>query len=71
MKPTKENTALLKKKIRILCRIAADLRENGQVDCPMLPWSPETGTDTSKCINDCPRCFNEYANDLLGVRLKW
>lgn len=71
MKPTKENTALLKKKIRILCEIAANLRTDGQVACPMLPWDKETGTDISKCINDCPRCFSEYANELLGAKLKW
>ena len=71
MKPAKENLALLKRKIRILCEIAAELRSDGQVDCPMLQWKPETGTDVGKCINDCPRCFSEYANDRLGVKVKW
>jgi hypothetical protein len=71
MKPAKENAALLKRKIRILCEIAADLRADGQVDCPMLPWNPETGTDVGKCINDCPRCFSEYANSILGVNARW
>ena len=71
MKPSKESVAILKKKIRILCEIAAELRADGQVDCPMLQWNPETGTDVGQCIHDCPRCFSEYANDRLGVKVKW
>ena len=71
MKPAKENLALLKRKIRILCEIAAELRADGQVDCPMLQWNLETGTDVGQCIHDCPRCFSEYANDRLGVKVKW
>jgi hypothetical protein len=71
MKPSKESVATLKKKIRILCEIAAELRADGQVDCPMLQWNPETGTDIGQCIHDCPRCFSEYANDKLGVKVKW
>lgn len=71
MKPSKESVAILKKKIRILCEIAAELRADGQVDCPMLSWSPDGGTDTGHCIHDCPRCFSEYANDRLGIKVKW
>lgn len=71
MKPSKESVAILKKKIRILCEIAAELRADGQVDCPMLQWNPEAGTDVGQCIHDCPRCFSEYANGLLGVKVKW
>lgn len=71
MKPAKENLALLKRKIRILCEIAAELRADGQIDCPMLHWNPETGTDIRQCIHDCPRCFSEYANDRLGIKVKW
>lgn len=71
MKPSKESVAILKKKIRILCEIAAELRADGQVDCPMLSWSPDAGTDAGHCIHDCPRCFSEYANDRLGIKVKW